>query len=364
MRRTSATREKDIDDAVELYRQGGRTLKECARTYRVARMALSHQLKPTPTARTAGLERLQLLTAAQEAQIVHWILAARDRGQIPTYKLLRSFASILCRACRNVDRRPGRNWVYSFIERNPAVAPALARAAIKRITRVPFNTSAAWEDRYFAAMELFGVRPADVYHTHETTLPTHAGLAMVVDAINGHDRACTPLMLLAEEQFRHPLPANVRLLPDDEDNDDDDDDDNDNGGGGDDVAAARMDWWLAYTRKTVVPGSIYVRWLLRVFLPETRAATNGAWRMLVCEGGGPGDVASLVEAAMENRVVVLFKPPALGGQMGRRSPVHPGGQMGPAAVDCFYRGCLSDADSDRDSSAVKPEDWAGAELGF
>ncbi|XWW94282.1 hypothetical protein V2A60_002225 [Cordyceps javanica] len=113
--------EDDIRNALQSVKSGLSVTKSAAR-WGVPRTTLRHRLKGTMTHANAA-ESQQRLSKRREEQLGGWIWTLTAIGQAPTHKQVRDVAAQL--VALEGDPRPlGKNWVVSFLRRNPHIKMA------------------------------------------------------------------------------------------------------------------------------------------------------------------------------------------------------------------------------------------------
>ncbi|OAQ96970.1 hypothetical protein LLEC1_06966 [Akanthomyces lecanii] len=112
------TDEDSIQNAIQSVRSGV-SVSKSASQWRVPRSTLRHRLKGTMT-HAAAAESQQRLSRRLELQLGGWITTTAVISEAPTHKQIRDVAIQLL--AHEGDPRPlGKNWVATFLRRNPHI---------------------------------------------------------------------------------------------------------------------------------------------------------------------------------------------------------------------------------------------------
>jgi hypothetical protein len=99
-----------IDDAVDdLNSQKTPRIAQTAKKYGVNRSTLSRRFHGITKPKAEAIEQQSLLTQQQQSTLVKYINTLSDDGIPPTNAMVRNFAEEIAK------RRPGKNWVYRFV---------------------------------------------------------------------------------------------------------------------------------------------------------------------------------------------------------------------------------------------------------
>ncbi|EGX90139.1 Helix-turn-helix, Psq [Cordyceps militaris CM01] len=110
--------EADIQNAIQSVKSGVSVTSSATR-WGVPRSTLRHRLKGTKT-HAAAAESQQRLSKQLEVQLGGWITTMTAINEPPTHKQVREVATQLL--ALQGDLRPlGKNWVITFLRRNPHI---------------------------------------------------------------------------------------------------------------------------------------------------------------------------------------------------------------------------------------------------
>jgi transposase-like protein len=84
--------EQDLQDAIDEYRYGRRSMRSICKDFGIPRSTLRHRIQGTQSRSTAA-EPLQTLSRVQEDHLVQWVLTQVALGVLPTHVQIREFAS-------------------------------------------------------------------------------------------------------------------------------------------------------------------------------------------------------------------------------------------------------------------------------
>lgn len=113
--------EGSIQNAIQSVKSGVSITKSATR-WGVPRSTLRHRLKGTMT-HAAAAEPQQRLSKRLELQLGGWITTMTAIADAPTHKQIRDVAIQLL-ACEGDVRPLGKNWVATFLRRNPHIKAA------------------------------------------------------------------------------------------------------------------------------------------------------------------------------------------------------------------------------------------------
>lgn len=126
MTRYSRYSNEDVSQALDAIK-GGQSLRKAASQWGVPRTTLQRRMQGAQSREIAFSEQ-QRLSQAQESNLAEWVRIQVVLGLPPTYHQIREFAERILQT--QGDSRPlGKNWVQSFIRRNPSVKSQRSKAS-------------------------------------------------------------------------------------------------------------------------------------------------------------------------------------------------------------------------------------------
>ncbi|KAF4423590.1 hypothetical protein CFRS1_v004486 [Colletotrichum fructicola] len=96
----------------------GQSLRKAAQEHGVPKSTLARRMQGAQSRDTAYSDR-QRLSTAQESHLAEWVRIQAALGLPPTHQQLKEFAELILQ--NQGDSQPlGKNWIQSFIKRNPS----------------------------------------------------------------------------------------------------------------------------------------------------------------------------------------------------------------------------------------------------
>jgi hypothetical protein len=160
--------ESKIQLAVAAWENGTYTsMRALAKDFNVSRTTLSNEISGNRLPHQEAFKSLQKLSKIQEQWLTQWIMDEDRKGVAPSYLKTREMAGLVISA--GVDATPvGRNWIYSFFERNPSVKPAITRKI--DVKRVNYSIKEVIQKHFNLIMEVrrkYNIHDDDVYNFDE-----------------------------------------------------------------------------------------------------------------------------------------------------------------------------------------------------
>ena len=107
--------------AVQAFKNGDFTsIRACAKAYNVPHTTIYHRIKKGGESHQTAHKSTQKLDIHQEEFLCNWIIEEYHQSRPPSHAIVREMAQLLLRSSgqpTDLDR----NWMYSFISRNPHV---------------------------------------------------------------------------------------------------------------------------------------------------------------------------------------------------------------------------------------------------
>lgn len=126
MTRYSRYSNEDVRQALDDIK-GGKSLRKAASQWGVPRTTLQRRMQGAQSREIAFSEH-QRLSQSQESNLAEWVRIQVVLGLSPTHQQIREFAERVLQI--HGDSRPlGKNWVQSFIRRNPSFMGQKSKAS-------------------------------------------------------------------------------------------------------------------------------------------------------------------------------------------------------------------------------------------
>lgn len=117
----NSEREESIRKGLLAVSQGHLSLYQAAQQFNLPESTLRYRMKNNNTTRQESRESLKLLSSEQEKQLADWCIEKAYAGSPVTHKDLRLQAREILVQKGNTEAKVGRDWVKSFLRRNPSV---------------------------------------------------------------------------------------------------------------------------------------------------------------------------------------------------------------------------------------------------
>jgi hypothetical protein len=192
----SVQREGRIALALEALKQGYFTSpKAAAKAYDVPYMTFLRRVHN-------GLARCDTrptnckLTAIEESTLVQWILSMDQRGLAPRPESVRQMADLLLEKRSNSmpTSQVGKNWVYNFVQRHPALQTRYNRKYdYQRAKCEDPQVIRDWFRLVKNVITKYGIEEQDIYNFDETGF--QMGVISTAKVITGTERSNPPIAI-------------------------------------------------------------------------------------------------------------------------------------------------------------------------
>jgi DDE superfamily endonuclease/Psq-like protein/Tc5 transposase-like DNA-binding protein len=144
--------------------------RSAAKVYKVPRTTLQRRLRGTQP-KLGSRHKNRILLVAEEAELIQWIGSMEQRGFPPFLIDVKRMAQVL-RARRGSSapaRAIGKNWIYRFLKKHPALKARLQRSRdAQRAKNEDPRVIRPWFQRIKETREKYGIPDEDVYNFDET----------------------------------------------------------------------------------------------------------------------------------------------------------------------------------------------------
>lgn len=295
--------EDDIRLAIHLV-QNGLSIKKAASQNKIPYMTLSNRLKGTET-RSQGSRHLQRLSSYQEEQLCNWLLLQDRLCMGLTHRQLRQLVEAILKAQN--DLRPlGKNWIASFLRRNPRIKTLRARSLDSRRANGanPFTIQHFFDllnqpgIRTIAPCNRWNMDEAGIFQAlginnlilgqanRKSSIKKKPGLSAwctIIEAISGTGRFLDPLVIFkGKEGQQQWFPEDMNYL---------------------------THWNFTTSPNGWTSDAIGLEWLRTIFIPATRPQGGLTKRLLILDGHGSHATPEFMRLCIANRIQLLYLPP-------------------------------------------------------
>lgn len=295
--------EDDIHDALEAISKG-QSLRQAANQSGVPKTTLIRRIQGAQP-RNIAFSDHQRLSPTQEGHLAEWVRVQAALGLPPTHQQLKDFAERILQV--HGDRQPlGKNWVQSFIKRNPSVRVHRSRAIdSQRVNGASTNIIRPWF-KHLAIPEIMAIKAANRYNMDETGIlegrgsnglvlgssearsirkkqPGSRAWTSLIECISATGKALPPLVIYkgkSVQQQWFPLD----LTPFDS-------------------------WRFTATDNGWTSDPTALEWLKGVFIPFTQPYDPHEARLLILDGHGSHETTEFMYMCFENKIHLVFLPP-------------------------------------------------------
>ena len=297
------------------------TVRQAARHFQVPESTLRRRLNGITT-RTKKRANNHKLTENEEESLLHWILSMDRRGAAPQPAHIQDMANLLLQERDSADIQPvGQNWVSNFIKRHNEIKTTYSRryhyqrakCEDPKIIREWFNLvqitimqyGIAFEDIYNFdetgyAMGLTAtakvVTRADMYGRRQVIQPGNREWVTSIECVNSMGWALPPCIIFKGSVHIEAWYQEPKLPP---------------------------NWRIEVSPNGWTSDEIGLRWLQKVFIPETNSRMTGSYRLLVLDGHGSHLTPEFDKTCSENNIIPICMPP------------HSSNYCQPLDVTCF-----------------------------
>src|SRR5271170_7723293 len=310
-----AEKEAQLQLAVTAVLNKEHTCHSAAIAFAVPRRTLYYRVKENRKPRNQAHESEQILTHAEEKELVRWITLLTMSGYPPRYETLRRLAEIIRdRRIKTTDGgevpvkvydRIGKEWVPSFLRRHSELASVRPRSIdAARVKDTSPERLQCWFDDLKKVLAEFNVKPENIYNIDESGFaigekeagrciinanirqkfqakPGRQEWVTVVECICADGSIIPPLVIFkAKNLSRQWIPASIH-----------------------------GNWRFNCNSKGWTSNDHGLDWLKRCFDPETRVKAAGEYRLLICDGHDSHITAEFIAHCMDNKILLMILPP-------------------------------------------------------
>ena len=261
----------------------------------------------------------QKLSDTEESTLLAWILDMDKRGLPLHLPIVRHLAQLLVSACLP-STTIGENWVNRYVKRHPELKSKYTRKYdYQRAKCEDSSLIQSWFMRVQETIQKYGILTEDIYNMDETGF--QMGVASTSKVICGsetkqsHAKALQPgnrewvTAIIAVNATGWSLPPQIIF-----------------------AAANHQSLWyydipenyvLSVSNNGWTTDDLGIKWLQKVFEPNTALRTAGTYRLLILDGHGSHATAEFDRFCMEKKIIPLYMPP------------HSSHLLQPLDVSCF-----------------------------
>ena len=307
--------EARLQEAITAVHKKQHTCNSAAIAFNVRRRTLYDRVNGNRKPRNKAHESDQLLTEAEEKELVRWITRLTATGYAPRHATLREMAEeIRKRRVKQINSDDmilikydgiGKHWIHRFLRRHPELASVKPRSIdAPRVKDTSPERLTKWFEDLRTTIEEFNIRPKNMYNMDESGFaigdvepsrriintkirehfqakPGRQEWVTVVECICADGSVISPLIIFkAENLSREWIPALVH-----------------------------NSWRFSCNIKGWTSNQHGIEWLRRCFEPMTREKANGEYRLLICDGHDSHITGEWIGHCMDNNIVLMILPP-------------------------------------------------------
>ena len=309
-----AEKEAKLQEAVASVLNKQHTCHSAALAFNVPRQTLYDRVKGKMP-RNKAHEADQILSHAEEKELVQWITRLTISGYPPRYQTLREMAEeIRKRRVKNINENGmqlvvydeiGTQWVQRFLRRHSELASVTPRSIdTVRIKEVSPERLQRWFDDLKKVVAECNIKPENMYNMDESGFAIGEKQASrciinaqirqqfqakggkqewvsLVECICADGTVVPPLVIFrAENLSRQWIPANIH-----------------------------GSWRFGCNTKGWTSNEHGMKWLTQCFEPTTRDKAAGEYRLLICDGHDSHITGQWVAHCMDNNIIPMILPP-------------------------------------------------------
>ena len=309
-----AEKEARVQEALTSIRSGQYNCFQAARTFNIPPQTLSDRVKGA-SSRSLAQEQLQLLSHAEEKELVRWITRLTVTGYSPRYPTLREMAEeIRQRRVRNINTESsiyveypsiGKGWVKRFLRRHPELSSVTIRTIdASRIKAATPEAISHWFNELERVINEYNISPENIYNMDESGFsigeieasrriidarirqqyqakPGRQEWVTSVECICADGTSISPLIIFKAENLSHQwIPANIA-----------------------------ENWKFSCNSKGWTSNYHGIEWLRRCFEPQTCEKSDGGHRLLICDGHDSHITGKWIGHCMDNNIHLMILPP-------------------------------------------------------
>jgi predicted hydrocarbon binding protein len=310
----AAEKEAQLQLAIAAVLSKEYTCHTAATVFNVPRRTLYDRVKGGKKARNNAHESEQILTNAEERELVRWITLLTISGYPPRYETLRRLAEIIRERCiketegeiqATVYDNIGKEWVQRFLRRHSELASVRPQSIdIVRIKDTSPERLKRWFDDLEKVLAEFNIKIENIYNMDESGFaigekeagrciinanirqqfqakPGRQEWVSVVECICSDGTIVPPLVIFKAEKL------STQWIP----------------------ASIHGSWRFNCNSKGWTSNAHGLEWLVRCFDPETRNKAGDEYRLLICDGHDSHITAEFIAYCIDHKILLMIHPP-------------------------------------------------------
>jgi len=308
-------KEARLQEAISSILRKRHTCHTAALAFNVPRRTLYDRVRGGRKFRRQAHEHDQILTHAEEKELVRWMTGLTFTRYPPRYATLREMAEeIRKRRVKQINDDSmqlieypdiGKQWVSRFLQRHPELASVTPKSIdLVRIKDVSQERLTHWFTELEKAVQKYNIKPENMYNMDESGFaigekeatrciinakirqqfqakPGRQEWVTAVECICADGTSIPPLIIFrAESLSREWVPATIN-----------------------------HDWSLSCNSKGWTSNEHGLKWLRQCFEPFTQEKAEGEYRLLICDGHDSHITGNFIAHCMENNIVLMILPP-------------------------------------------------------
>jgi len=308
-------KEARLQEAIDAVLSKKYKCHTAALAFKVPRRMLYDRVNGNRKFRPQAHELAQILSNAEEKELVRWITRLTITGYPPRHVTLLEMADeIRKRRVKNINDESmqlieypniGTQWVSRFLRRHPELVSVTPRSIdAVRVKDTSPERLTQWFEDLRQVIEEYDIKQENMYNMDESGFaigekeatrciinaqirqqyqakPGRQEWVTAVECICADGTVIPPLIIFrAENLSREWIPATI------------------NG-----------DWKLSCNSKGWTSNEHGIQWLRRCFEPFTREKAAGAYRLLICDGHDSHITGEWIAHCMNNNIILMILPP-------------------------------------------------------
>jgi len=307
-------KEARVQEALETVVSSQHTCSSASVAFNVPHQTLYDRMNGKPP-RHLAQEKQQVLSNAEEKELVQWITRLTITAYPPRHKTLLEMAEeIRKRRVREINNQIGINieyhpiekdWVPRFLRRHSELACVITRKIdASRVKAATPEAIAKFFEDLSNVIKEYNITPENEYNMDESgyamgkieaskciinsrirqqlqAKPGRQEWVSTVECICADGSSIPPLVIFKAENL------NYQWIP----------------------ASIADDWRFSCNTKGWTSNEHGLQWLMRIFEPATREKANGGYRLLICDGHDSHITGDFVGHCMDNKIVLVILPP-------------------------------------------------------
>ena len=310
-------RAESIAAAVADVTSGKLSVRQAAEKYAISKSTLYNRTQNGNKNKCTSHEKQMSLTLYEEQLIVDWIWIEDSLGRAPTHQDIKELAEDLL-AQRGKPTELGKKWVGRFIARHEEIkAMKGKKLATERRKGTTYDKVVEFFDAYESIIAKYNITGANIYNMDETGFligvtsnqlvvapsfkrktfvqsPETRQRTTAVECISALGVVIKPLIIFkGASLWSHLTPPNP------------------------------PEWHYDSNSSAWITNDLAIKWLLNTFLPNTKPANEGDWRLIIMDNHQSHCTGKFMTTCLKNKVAVIYLP------------AHSSHALQPLDVSCF-----------------------------